>query len=326
MSTKMTLKALPALIGGACLLIAASTASAGDLSKKAKKLCDNRGTDLVEVMVAYDQQPSKSESRRVGKLGGNMGRGFDNVPVQLISIPANKIDQLASGSGVRFVATDESVGSFSESARQTAGLPIVGEDNSWMPQVSYDVGVAIIDSGVETHSDLNNQAGFECRFTITAGGCELEKTAVDHFGHGTHVAGIAGGNGGFSAGQFAGVAEYAPVTSLRVLDDSGMGNVSDVIAALDWIITNGSMHSIRVVNMSLGKGVEESNTTDPLVLAAEAVWDAGFVVVVSAVNYGRDGNFTITSPGNSRKVITVGSLTDSGTGADFTDDYVSSYS
>ena len=61
-------------------------------------------------------------------------------------------------------------------------------------------------------------------------------------------------------------------------------------------------------------------------LAVDQLWDAGFVVVVSAGNYGRDGNFTITSPGNSRKVITVGSLTDSGTGSDFSDDYVSTYS
>ena len=60
--------------------------------------------------------------------------------------------------------------------------------------------------------------------------------------------------------------------------------------------------------------------------AVEAVWDAGIVVVCSAGNYGRDGRGTITSPGNSRKVITVGSLTDSGTGDNFNDDYVSTYS
>ena len=77
--------------------------------------------------------------------------------------------------------------------------------------------------------------------------------------------------------------------------------------------------------MSLGKSVEESAASDPLVLATEDVWDAGLTVVCSAGNYGRDGHFTITSPGNSRKVITVGSVTDSGTNSDY-DDYVSTYS
>jgi hypothetical protein len=63
------------------------------------------------------------------------------------------------------------------------------------------------------------------------------------------------------------------------------------------------------VNLSLGKGVEESQAQDPLVQAVNAVWDAGVVVVVSAGNHGSSGHYTITSPANSRKVITVGSLT-----------------
>ncbi|MCH7664936.1 MAG: S8 family serine peptidase [Acidobacteria bacterium] len=78
--------------------------------------------------------------------------------------------------------------------------------------------------------------------------------------------------------------------------------------------------------MSLGKAIETPQAYDPLVVAVEQVWDAGIVVVCSAGNYGRSGHFTITSPGNSRKVITVGSLTDSGTGGDTSDDYVSTYS
>ena len=92
------------------------------------------------------------------------------------------------------------------------------------------------------------------------------------------------------------------------------------------MLSNKDAHSIKVANMSLGKGIEESNEIDPLVLAAEALWDSGVVVVCSAGNYGRDGHFTITSPGNSRKVITVGSITDAGTGNDLTDDFVSTYS
>ncbi len=91
-----------------------------------------------------------------------------------------------------------------------------------------------------------------------------------------------------------------------------------MIAALDWVLTNAASKGIQVVNLSLGKAVEESLVTDPLVQAVNQVWDAGIVVVASAGNYGRGGNFSITSPANSPKIITVGSLTDSGTGNDFT--------
>lgn len=120
-------------------------------------------------------------------------------------------------------------------------------------------------------------------------------------------------------------ARRAKLLSLRALDYDGRGVASDTIAALDWLLSYGKYFDVEVVNMSIGKGVEESNAAEPLVLAVEQVWDAGITVAVAAGKFGRDGHMTITSPANSRKVITVGSLTDSGT-ADFADDYPSTYS
>ncbi|MEM9173416.1 MAG: S8 family serine peptidase, partial [Pseudomonadota bacterium] len=67
-------------------------------------------------------------------------------------------------------------------------------------------------------------------------------------------------------------------------------------------------------------------TTDPMVAAVDRLWDAGFVVVVAAGNSGLWGNMTINSPGNSRKAITVGSISDRGTGHNFSDDRRSSFS
>ncbi|HEC07696.1 MAG TPA: hypothetical protein ENJ12_12635, partial [Thiolapillus brandeum] len=155
-----------------------------------------------------------------------------------------------------------------------------------------------------------------------AGACNLS----DPFGHGTHVAGVIGGDGTLSNQAYTGVAPGATIYSVRVLDNEGNGLTSDVIAGLNWVLGNAAAYNIKIVNLSLGKGVDGSAAEDPLVQAAEALWDAGITVVTSAGNFGRDGNFTITSPGNSPKVITVGSITDNGTGNDFFDDYVSTYS
>ncbi|MFK7889148.1 MAG: S8 family serine peptidase [Gammaproteobacteria bacterium] len=156
-------------------------------------------------------------------------------------------------------------------------------------------------------------------------GPDVFVTDHDPLGHGTHVAGIAGGNGTLSAGAYPGMAPDAQIFDVRVLRHDGRGTVSDVLAGLDWVLANHDEHNIRVINMSLGKAVESSVATDPLVLATEAVWDAGVVVVASAGNYGKLGYSHITSPGNSPKIITVGSVTDRGT-VDPSDDYVSSYS
>ena len=76
--------------------------------------------------------------------------------------------------------------------------------------------------------------------------------------------------------------------SLKVLDDRGRGVISDVIAALDWVVANKAAYNIRVVNLSVGAAVTESYKTDPLTLAAKRAVDAGIVVVTAAGNLGKN--------------------------------------
>src|ERR1700693_6068936 len=91
----------------------------------------------------------------------------------------------------------------------------------------------------------------------------------------------------------------------------GMGTDSQTIAAIQRAIALKSTYNIRVINLSLGRGVWESYTLDPLCQAVEAAWKAGIVVVAAAGNFGRDnsahehGYGTIASPGNDPYVITV---------------------
>ena len=140
----------------------------------------------------------------------------------------------------------------------------------------------------------------------------------DDHGHGTHVSGIIAGNGAESFGVRAGIAPSAHILSLKVLDDRGRGVISDVIAALDWVVTNKAAYNVRVVNLSVGAAVTESLNTDPLTLAAKRAVDAGIVVVTAAGNLGKnaDGQAQyggITAPGNAPWVLTVGAHSHEGT-------------
>ena len=81
----------------------------------------------------------------------------------------------------------------------------------------------------------------------------------------------------------------ASLVSVRVLDGTGRGLTSDVLAGLQWVLDNKTQYGIRVVNLSLGHPVYEPAAVDPLVQAVDALWDAGVVVVCSAGNNGRDG-------------------------------------
>src|SRR5208283_5143466 len=113
----------------------------------------------------------------------------------------------------------------------------------------------------------------------------------DPYGHGTHVAGIAAGNGYTSEnanypGVYRGIAPEANIVNLRVLDATGAGTDSLVIAAIQQAVSLKSTYNIRVINLSLSRGVYESYTQDPLCQAVESAWKAGIVVVVAAGNMG----------------------------------------
>ena len=128
-----------------------------------------------------------------------------------------------------------------------------------------------------------------------------------------------------------GIAPNANLISLKALNDTGVGTDSAVIAAIQQAIALKSQYNIRVLNLSLGRPVTTSYTKDPLCQAVQAAWRAGIVVVVAAGNDGRDNLFgtngygTISAPGNSPYVITVGAMNTEGT-LTTTDDKVASYS
>jgi serine protease AprX len=105
---------------------------------------------------------------------------------------------------------------------------------------------------------------------------------------------------------------------LRALDMNGAGTDSTVIAAIQQAIALKNTYNIRVINLSLGRGIPVSYTQDPLCQAVESAWKAGIVVVVAAGNYGRlsisgsNGFGTVTAPGNDPYVLTVGATKSNG--------------
>ena len=98
------------------------------------------------------------------------------------------------------------------------------------------IGVAIIDSGIAPVSDLSSRIAAFYDFTDGKPGVAI--APVDGYGHGTHVAGLVGGSGALSGGQYAGVAPNARLIGLRVLNNFGNGSTSDVVAAINFAIAN----------------------------------------------------------------------------------------
>ena len=176
------------------------------------------------------------------------------------------------------------------------------------------VTVAVVDSGIADHPDLRTLDG--ASRIIAATNQTNMPDATDAYGHGTHVAGIIGGNGLLSGGMYSGVAPEVNLINVKVCNDQGAGLTSDLIDGLQWILDNRAAYNIKVVTLSLNAILAEPYQTSPLDAAVEILWFNGIVVVVAAGNNGTgSGPVTLYPPANDPFVITVGAAEDKGTAA-----------
>ena len=161
------------------------------------------------------------------------------------------------------------------------------------------IGVAVLDTGIFPHIDFGSRISVFRDFT------GVRRSPYDDNGHGTHVSGILAGDGTASGGKYKGAAPGCSIAALKVLDRFGNGSREDVMRAFRWIMEFGSIYHIRIVNISVGTTEQEKTVDDLLVQAVERAWDDGITVVTAAGNLGPAPG-SITAPGSSRKVITVG--------------------
>jgi subtilisin len=217
-------------------------------------------------------------------------------------IPDDELDDVRNDPLVESVVPDRQVRAFEQTlptginridADQNATAKINGSDER------VDVDVAVLDTGIGPHPDLNVAGGISC----VAGNTSYE----DDNGHGTHVAGTIGALDN-SVGV-VGVAPGARLWAVKVLHSDKRGWWSEVICGLDWVVANSD--KIDVVNMSLGAPGSDSTCSDNDALhsAVCRVVDAGVPVVVAAGNDSKDAASTV--PAAYDEVITVSALADS---------------
>ena len=162
------------------------------------------------------------------------------------------------------------------------------------------IGVCILDTGIYEHIDFTGRIWAFYDFLA------FKRRPYDDNGHGTHVAGLVAGDGTASMGKYRGAAPGCGIIALKVLDRYGNGSQDDVLRALRWIREYRQQLWIRVVNISVGTTCNSKRNHARLLESVEQLWDEGVVVVTAAGNQGpRPGS--ITAPGSSKKVITVGS-------------------
>jgi hypothetical protein len=177
-------------------------------------------------------------------------------------------------------------------------VPQIGGPEAWA--AGYDgtgTRIAVLDSGIDTtHPDLAGKVVAEHNFSESP-------TTDDLFGHGTHVASIAAGTGAKSGGTYKGVAPGAGLLDGKVLNDTGQGAMSGIIAGMEWA----AAEKADVVNLSLG--AYDSPELDPMEEAVDKLSaESGTLFVVAAGNDGEQGADTISTPGSADAALTVGAV------------------
>ncbi len=236
---------------------------------------------------------------------------FETLPGLAGEVTAEGLETLLADPGVAAVALD---------------LPVTAQDNrlvfahnlatAWPKSIFTGAGVnvAILDSGVDTvHVDLADRLIVQHCFDRD-GACPPDRTvegesAQDENGHGTHVAGIVASQGQTSP---PGLAPGVGLVAVRVLNRSGTGYTSDVIAGIDWVVANQAQLNVKVMNLSLGGGsyeglCDETDANTRLYATAVATArQAGITIFAAAGNRGLTEQ--LMAPACVSGVVAVGNV------------------
>lgn len=251
--------------------------------------------DNVSQPDAVASELSRRHNGQVGFVYQHALKGFS------IELPARAVAAIARDSRVDYVEPDQVAWAFGE---VPTGVDRIEADKNGTAQIDgvdqrVDVDIAIIDTGVASHADLNIFRTIDCtqgnpvRTTCGTGG-------ADGNGHGTHVAGTAAALDNGSG--VVGVAPGARIWGVKVLGDDGSGRISWIVAGIDYVTGNAS--AIEAANMSLGCECSSAAMDDAITRST----NAGVVYVVAAGNNAKDA--ATFSPANHPQVIAVSAVTD----------------
>jgi serine protease AprX len=260
---------------------------------------EKRQPRMALNVVVYGKNAAKA-------LRATRGRNRRSLPflaAQSARVEARTVRRLASRRGVAYVGLDYPVLPTARTRPQPISFPALASlfpavdaaPDAWsLGYAGRNVGIAVIDSGIAETADFGDRVR-----RVQLGGT----TAGDEYGHGTFVAGIAGGES--PDGRYVGIAPRAPLYAIDVARPDGV-YTSDVLAGIAWVLRHHRKLKIRVAVLALSETTPSSYRSNALDTAVEELWRRGVVVVVAAGNLGEGS--AMFAPANDPRVITVGAL------------------
>lgn len=263
------------------------------------------GTKKSLSVIIYSNKTIEEIRDYVVEKNGRIKYELPFINAVAAEIPSDSVEVIALHNMIKFIDDDTKVFKSMDIASEFIGAKKINNYG----YTGKNIGIAIVDTGVAPHSDLVKPRN---RIVAFKDFVNQKNAPYDDDGHGTHVAGIAAGNG-FSNSKYNGIAPDANIIGVKVLDGTGSGSTSDILAGVQWVVDNKDKYNIKVLNLSLGTPADTIYKEDPLAKGATAaVTKYGITVITAAGNSGPNRR-TINSPGTSPFVITVGAIDDNRT-------------
>ncbi len=281
----------------------------------------NAAPDATQRVIVRRVEGNRTADAAVTRAGGRIIRDLGALDAFVALVPGRALHSLGRHPAIRSISPDAPMRTTNviDSSRLATFYPAtVNAPQLWSQGITgRGVAVAIVDTGINDKlNDFRDPITGNMRIISQKPFTSFKISSSDKYGHGTHIAGVVGGNSCNRKENdlrclYIGVAPGATLIDIKVTDDNGISYVSDVVAAIEWVISNRTTHNIRVMNLSMVSSVAESYRTSVLAAAVERAWFSGILVVVSAGNNGP--NSMRFPPANDPFVVTVGAVDMMGT-------------
>lgn len=256
---------------------------------------------VTALVYSADENDEKCKKTLL-RMGIKIKYELPIIHAYAIEVNENQVDQMVASESIKYIEDDVELTSMMNIARKEVGVEKIVKRGI----TGKNIGIAILDTGVFPHYDLVKPINRIVAFKDLING---RTQPYDDNGHGTFVSGIAAGNGYGSGGKYAGIAPRANVIGVKVMDKKGNGKTTDIVAGMQWVVDHAKKYNIKIMSLSLGTKPENYINGDTLSKAAESVWKKGILVIAAAGNSGPKPG-TISTPGISNEIITVGAVDD----------------
>lgn len=249
-----------------------------------------------QILLADDEQTMESCCGHADSFGIKVIKQLPFISGMVCEIEEGQDQKLLTLNQSLRIEADAKVYIVEENILATAiptdTISLTGAPSLWSKTKGQGISVAIIDTGVAEHPDLNIKGG------LSTLGDVFTDDFFDDNGHGTHVAGIVGANGGTRG--LLGMAPEVDLYAVKALDKNGSGYVSDIIEGIAFAVQEG----IDVANLSLGTG----ESSEALHRAVRKAALSSIILVAAAGNTGMTENPELLYPAKYPEVLSVGSV------------------